>query len=117
MTAVGQSYLVSFYLADTVPNPVSVDFGSQVLLSGTAPAAGTSLAADYVLYSYNVTATSVSTILSFTGQWTNTVIGFGEGTLLDNVSVTAASSVPEPSTMALTALGALALIMGRRKRA
>jgi hypothetical protein len=121
-TIVGQSYLVTFYLADTAPNPVTVDFGSQVLLNGTAPTVGTNMASDYALYSYNVTATSASTSLSFTGQYNNGVqgpgTGGGTGTLLDNVDVTAATSaVPEPSTLGFTALGGLALLSLRRKRA
>jgi hypothetical protein len=104
-TSVGQSYLVSFWVADSGANAFSVDFGSQVLFNGTAPTNGVSLASDYVNDTYTVTATSTSTILSFTGQYT-----VGSGTILDDVSVTAVSSgVPEPATLVFTVLGFLTL--------
>jgi hypothetical protein len=120
-TTVGVTYVISFYLADTAPNPVTVYFGNQLLFNGTAPTGGTNAAGDYVLYSNNAPALSSSTILSFTGQYNNGVMGGGTGggtgTLLDNVSVTATSPIPEPSTLGFTALGGLALLSLRRKRA
>jgi hypothetical protein len=103
-TMSGQAYLVSFWVADSAPNPLTVDFGSQVLFNGTAPTDGVAVASDYVNDSYIVTATSTNTILSFTGEFTS-----GVGTLLDDVSVTAVSGVPEPATLAFTALGFLTL--------
>jgi hypothetical protein len=108
-TVVGQSYLVSFWVGDTAANALSVDFGSQVLFNGTAPTNGVSPASDYVNDTYTVTATSTSTILSFTGQYTT-----GNGTVLDDVSVTAVSTgVPEPATFGFTAAGFLALLVLR----
>jgi hypothetical protein len=107
-TTVGQSYLISYWVADNVPDTFSVSFGSQVLFDGTAPTNGVDVASDYVNDTYTATATSSSTILSFTGQWLE--IEGGNGTILDDVSVTAvSSSVPEPATLGFTALGFLAL--------
>jgi hypothetical protein len=111
-TTAGQSYLLSYWVADNVPDAFSVSFGSQVLFDGTAPTNGVDLASDYVNETYTVTATSSSTILSFTGQWLE--IEGGNGTILDDVSVTTvSSSVPEPATLAFTTLGFLALFVLR----
>jgi hypothetical protein len=111
-TIVGQSYSISYWVADNQPNSLSSSFGGTTLFSGTAPTNGFSLPADYVNYNFVATATSTSTILSFTGQWLN--IGADDnGTQLDDVSVTAAS-VPEPATLGFTALGCLALFTARR---
>ena len=118
-TTPGQDYTVSFYLADSRPNPVLVEFGSQTLLSGFAPTNGTTLASQYALYSYTATATSASTILSFTGQYTRG--NGGDGTFLDDVSVTAIvpAATPEPGSVALlvglTTVGAGVLRRKRRK--
>jgi len=109
-TVVGQSYLVSYWVADTGANALSVDFGSQVLFDGTAPTDGITLATDYVNYTYAVTATSTNTNLSFTGEFT-----VSNGTLLDDVSVTAVSTTPEPATLGFAALGCFALFVYRRK--
>jgi PEP-CTERM motif len=92
---------------------LTADFGSQVVYSGNAPTNGVTPASDYENITATFTALSTSTILSFTGQYT----AGGNGTLLDNVSVTAVSSVPEPATLGFTALGALAILALRRKRA
>jgi len=104
-TIVNQTYLVSFWIADSGPNLVTVDFGSQTLFNGTAPTNGVSLASDYVNYAYTVTATSTTTNLSFIGQYLNS--NQGNGTNLDDVTVDAA---PEPATLAFTGLGCLALV-------
>jgi len=109
-TVAGQSYLVSYWVADDTANALSVSFGAQTLFNGVAPTNGIGLASDYVNYTYTVTATSTSTDLSFTGQYSA-----GFGTLLDDVSVTAVSSaVPEPATLRLIALGCIALFTARR---
>lgn len=119
-TSVGQSYVVSYWVADTGPDPLSVLFGGQTLFSGSAPSHGDSIPGDYVNYSYTVTATSSSTILSFTGQYKGEGgSGGSDGTYLDDVSVTAmgASVVPEPSTVLLLGLGLGLLGLSRSARA
>jgi hypothetical protein len=109
-TTVGQSYEVSFWVADRFANTLIADFGSQVLFNGTAPTNGTATASDYVNQAYIVTALSSTTMLSFSGQDTQ-----GGGTLLDDVSVTAVSATPEPATLGCAALGCLALFALRRR--
>lgn len=66
-TAAGQSYEVSYWVADNFPNLLSVDFGSQVLFNGDAPTNGVGSPSDYVNYTYTATANSTSTVLSFNG--------------------------------------------------
>jgi hypothetical protein len=109
-TTVGQSYEVSFWVADRLADIFIADFGSQVLFNGTAPTNGTSSASDYVNQTYIVTAVSSTTMLSFSGQQ-----NLGGGTLLDDVSVTAVSATPEPATFGCAALGCLALFALRRR--
>ena len=109
-TTVGQSYDVSFWVADRLADIFIADFGSQVLFNGTAPTNGTTSASDYVNQTYIVTALSSTTMLSFSGQQNQ-----GGGTLLDDVSVTAVSATPEPATLGCAALGCLALFILRRR--
>lgn len=113
-TVVGQAYLISYWVADTAQNFLGATFGDQLLFVGTAPANGVSLASDYVNETLTLTADSTSTILSFTGRWTS-----GNGTILDDVSVTAipSPSAPEPATLGFTALGCIALFAKRGRRA
>jgi hypothetical protein len=114
-TVLGQSYLVSYWVADSAPNTLSVKFGSQVLFNGVAPTNGVGLASDYVNYNYTVTASSTSASLSITGQWLSLPGAYG--TILDDVSVTpVSSSAPEPATLGFTGLGCLALFALRRKQ-
>jgi hypothetical protein len=109
-----QSYLVSYWVADSAPNALAVRFGSQVLFNGVAPANGVGLASEYANYNYTVMATSSSASLSITGQWLS--IPGAYGTILDDVSVTpVSSSAPEPATLGFTSLGCLALLALRRK--
>ena len=99
-TVIGQTYTISYWVADGQPNFLQVQFGTSTLFSGTAPTNGTELSSDYVQYTFTSTATSTSTVLAFSGQRTT---GRG-GTLLDDVSVSA-SSVPEPSSLLLLGSG------------
>ena len=113
-TTIGQSYLISYWVADTNANSLSSSFGGVTLFSGLAPTNGVGSAGNYVNYQFTQTASSTSTVLSFTGQYL--VSGQGNGTLLDDVSVTA-SSVPEPATFGFVGLGCAALLALRRKLA
>jgi hypothetical protein len=111
-TVIGLSYLVSYWVADNDPNSLVVNFGDQNLFTGFAPTGGVGSAADYVNAMSNVTADSISTNLTFTGQWLG---GDGDyGTILDDVSVTA-SSTPEPTTIGFTAMGLLWLMFRLRR--
>lgn len=102
-TAIGQTYTISYWVADTQANFLDVTFGGSTLFDGTAPTSG-----GYVEYTFNVTATSTDTVLAFSGQRTT---GMG-GTLLDDVSVTA---TPEPPTWVLTSVALLGLVVFRRR--
>jgi hypothetical protein len=123
-TVVGQSYTISYWLADTSPNTVVVKFGGQTLFNGTAPTAGVTSSSNYVNYTFTATATSTSTVLSFTGQWLN-VGEDDQGTSLDDVSVTPAGSSAPPTTPApaslylcligLAGLGLYTLAVRRRR--
>jgi hypothetical protein len=107
-TVVGQSYTVSFWVADDTANSVIVTFGGQTLFNGTAPTNGVSSAGDYVNFTYSVTATSTSTALTITGQYFN-----GNGTILDDVSVTpnGVPSTPAPRSLYLCLIGLAGLAL------
>lgn len=106
-TVAGDTYMVSWFLAqDTAPsaqgpNEFSASFnGVSLVAESNVPVIG------YTLFSYTGTATSTSTVLSFT---------FGNDSgefLLDDVNV----STPEPSTWALVLAGGLACILGRKRK-
>ncbi|HEY5035563.1 MAG TPA: carbohydrate binding domain-containing protein, partial [Chthoniobacterales bacterium] len=105
-TTIGQNYTVDFWLSnsdDTNNNDFSASFGGVTVLSLTnADQFG------YTEFTMNVTATSSSSDMHFAfynppSYW-----------YLDDVSVTAA--VPEPTTVALIAFGALGLAGAIRKR-
>lgn len=106
-TAAGQSYLVSFWtaseadiLGNTIPNSAQFGWGNTTPWSVTnANVSG------YVQHSFNLTASSASTQLTFT--FTN-IPGFWD---LDNVSVTA---VPEPSSWAMALAGIAVVAMGAK---
>jgi len=110
-TVAGQEYAISYWVADIGPDPLQVTFGGSTLFSGTAPTGGVTSSGDYVEYTFDHAASSTSTVLSFTGQYT----GVGNGTLLDDVSVTAVSSVPEPATYALLTGGLTAFGLLRKR--
>lgn len=107
-TVVGQTYAISYWVADGEPNFLEVTFGGSTLFDGTAPTNGAS-PSDYVQYTFDATATSTSTVLAFSGQRTTG----GGGTLLDDVGV---SPVPEPTTLLFAPVGLLALCVLRRHR-
>ncbi|MBI2680396.1 MAG: PEP-CTERM sorting domain-containing protein [Candidatus Solibacter usitatus] len=80
-TVIGQSYNISFYFSSDggTPNSFAASFGSDVLYSATdAPASG------YQLLSFTETATSTSTVLSFSERNDPSWLG------LDDITVTLA---------------------------
>ncbi|HME05449.1 MAG TPA: hypothetical protein VKG25_00305 [Bryobacteraceae bacterium] len=102
----GEQYTISFYLAQqlvgpgTVNNSLVVDFGSTTLDNLTnVPVQG------YTLYSSVVTATSSSTVLSF--EFGNDIGEF----LLDDVSV----PTPEPASGLLVLMGVIAARLYTRR--
>jgi hypothetical protein len=105
-TVIGQTYSISYWVADNQANLLQVMFGGSTLFNGTAPTNS-----NYAQYVFNATATSTSTVLAFSGQRTT---GRG-GTLLDDVSVTA---VPEPSAfvLLLTGLGTFGVLCLKKNR-
>lgn len=110
-TQPGQNYLLSFYAAsDTGTDTFAVLFGGQIVTTTpvpqTFPPLGTAHGT-FVLESFMVTATSDSTNLSFQGQYGGQGAA-SYGTFVDDVSITAV--VPEPSTITLSAVGALIAI-------
>lgn len=111
-TVAGTKYDVSFWLANeadvtglAAPNTFLFDWdGANVTTLTDASAFG------YTQYSFQLTATSALTQLSFAFGHTPAFWDF------DSVSVEVAA-VPEPGSLALTALaGALAVIIPRRRR-
>ena len=120
-TVVGQSYTISFWLADDTANAVIVKFGNQTLYNGAAPTNGVDSPSEYVNFTFTATATSTSTVLSIAGQYT----AGGSGTLLDDVSVTPTGSTgsappttPAPASLYLCLIGlaGLGLYTFRRRR-
>jgi hypothetical protein len=109
-TVPGQSYTISYFVADSAPNSLEVSFGNQVLFDGTAHTAGVGSPADYLQQIFTATATSSSTLLVFTDQYST-----GNGTLLDDVSVTPATPIPEPHTLSLLLFGLVFCLFWRRK--
>lgn len=69
-TTVGQTYAISYWVADTHPNLHSVSFGGSTLFSGTAPVNSVDSPDNYSLFTFFATATSTSTVLAFSGQRT-----------------------------------------------
>ena len=109
-TVIGQTYTISYWVADMHPNFLEVTFGGSTLFDGTAPTNGLGSPDDYVQYTFTSTATSTSTVLAFSGQRT-----IGGGTLLDDVSVTPGAAVPEPATWLLTSVALFGLCALRRR--
>jgi hypothetical protein len=114
-TVVGQQYVLTFDLGVDQDNllysgPISVlaqaGSTSQTFLDN--PGGTGSIWTDFTL---NFTATSTSTTISLLGTQGNEFIG------LDNVAVNTASTVPEPSSIALALIGGTVLAVpcvGRR---
>lgn len=109
-TTVGTTYDVSFWAFDQDPSATTenllVTFGSNTVFNGI-PQRGTTSTANYAQYSGSFVATSSSTRLEVVGWETTWYIN------ADDFNVTA-RAVPEPASMAVLGLGALALIRRRR---
>ena len=114
-TLVGQTYDVKFYVAgnpDGGPVIKTFDAGVTVSVPESFDNSGfTKSSMGWTLYSFDFTATSISSTLTFAST-TNTPYGAA----LDNVSVAA---VPEVSTWAMMLLGfaGVGLLVYRRKPA
>jgi len=115
-TTVGVSYAIEFWLNTAVkPNFLSVSFGGIVLDSLTDITTSPMVQRNdpnYKLFSYTALASSASTDLVFTFQHDFWVWD------LDDVSVEAATAVPEPGSLALVAGGLIFwfLLLALRRR-
>jgi len=112
-TVSGDTYTISYFVAGTHSNSLTVAFGSSTLFSGVIPNSGVSSASDYMEYIFTTTATSNSTPLTFSGL--RGTGDLGGGLLLDDVSVTD-SSVPEPSSVLLLGTGVIGLLETIRRK-
>jgi hypothetical protein len=110
-TMPGGQYELSFWLANTTSdaNSFIASWNGSTLLALSNAAASA-----FTKFTFDVTAAGPSTDLRFTFQHT----GFLGAFYFDDVSVTplAAAVVPEPSTIALIAVTAMALLAGGAQR-
>jgi hypothetical protein len=105
-TGVGGQYTITFYLAQELVGPGTVNNSVVVTFGGTTLTTMTDVAVQgYTRYSFTATATSPTTTLSL--RFGNDVGEF----LLDDVQVQS----PEPATWGLMLFAGLALFLGRRK--
>jgi len=118
-TSVGAVYNVMFWLEqDTAPTPgyihsFTAAWGGTTIQSLTPTVALPGTVGSFTEYSFSETATSISTALTFTIENDDSYWS------LDDVSVSPAATVPEPSTglLAGMALGVVLLLVAREKRA
>lgn len=110
-TAVGTLYELSYWLESVnnggfKPNSFTTKVGNTVLFSDT-----NINPQNYKQYTYDFVASAAQTTLTFSFQ--NDPAYFG----LDDVSVIAKGTAPEPTTVALLGLGLLGFAVSRRKAA
>jgi len=118
-TSVGAVYNVMFWLEqDTAPttgyiHSFTAAWGGTTIQSLTPTVALPGTVGSFTEYSFSETATSISTALTFTIENDDSYWS------LDDVSVSPAATVPEPSTglLAGMALGVVLLLVAREKRA
>jgi hypothetical protein len=108
-TTTGATYEVSFWLSlqdSGQPNNFSWSWNGAT----QTPSFNNAMGFDYTEFTELVTAGGPSTTLSF--SFTDPPSFW----LLDDVSVSAVSSVPEPNTALMTGLGLMSLVLARRRR-
>ncbi len=106
-TSAGTQYMISFYLAQQLVGPGTVNNSLKVNFGSTSIENLTNVSVEgYTLYSGVATATSSSTVLSF--QLGNDIGEF----LLDDVAV----ATPEPASWFLVLMGVIAAGWFGRKR-
>ena len=121
-TVAGQTYQLSFYAAAAGVNTFSLSFGgvavagSPTSLPGTIPTGASDFTDDYQLYSFMVTASSAQSVLEFGGTSTDSVGSGPDVILIDDISVTPSTAVPEPASMAVLGAGLFGLGMIRQRR-
>lgn len=121
-TVAGLTYDVSFWGDADIPNTFSVT-ENGTLLAGTPSAIaengfpGATNSNEFVLYTGTFTATSASTLLSFTSVGDPAIGSADYSVVLDDVNVQAAPT-PEPGSLMLagTGLAGLGSMLARRRR-
>jgi PEP-CTERM motif len=114
-TISGTNYTVSFFLEqDTAPtlgyiHTFSATWGATTLLSLTPTVALPGTVGSFTQYSYTIAATGASTALKFAFENDDNYWSF------DDVSVTAVTATPEPSTLMLAGLALGGLLVARRR--
>lgn len=114
-TVIGQTYLISFYVGRADGNsfyatPATVDLridgGARTSFTNSGATLGT---VNWQFFSESFVATNASTEIAFlNGTSDNNYVG------LDNVSLTAVTAAPEPSSLGLMAFVALGWVKRRR---
>ena len=105
-TAIGGQYTISFYLAQELVGPGTVNNSVAVSFGGTTLATLTNVPVEgYTQYVYMATATTASTTLSL--SFGNDIGEF----LLDDVQV----ATPEPATWGLMLFAGLMFFVGRKR--
>lgn len=111
-TQAGKTYQITFWLAqDTAPGTGESSNLLDVTFGGTTLTDQSNVGVEgYTEYSFMATATSNSTALNLT-------LGNGLGEfLLDDVSVQANATVPEPASIAVVGLGLVAMMFAARRK-